>query len=47
MISYLLLLLLLFQYFIIDSYTVFASFYVEGIAGENVSSRRLQRGGSL
>ena len=26
--------------FIIDNFNVFASFYVEGIAGGNVSSRR-------
>jgi len=29
-----------FSLFIIDSYTAFASFYVEGIAGGNVSSLR-------
>ena len=33
--------------FIINNYTLFVSFYAEGIADENVLSRRFQEGGSL
>jgi len=37
----------LFPLFIIDNYSVFANFYVESIAGENVSSLRFYGGGSF